>query len=186
MLRAFSRPRRASRGGVSRVVRISMVAGRRRFRLTGHPNSSLFSVCAQVALRIPSRNDAGFRATVCTLLRIAVWFRNACSPSTDQSADHFPLRIPVIRHRVAHEELQRYPDRLLPGFPGSHRECPPSREQLNPATTRVSIVPSQNRSRSRPGTIKPSKYATFPVPGVHSLTERGEHWECSLSSRVFG
>lgn len=43
-LRAFSRPRRASSGGVSQAVRISMIAGSPDFHPADHPNSSLFSV----------------------------------------------------------------------------------------------------------------------------------------------
>lgn len=42
MLRAFSRPRRASTGGVSWVVRNSMIAGSPCFRPAGHSNPSLF------------------------------------------------------------------------------------------------------------------------------------------------
>jgi hypothetical protein len=85
LLRAFFCPRRASRGGVSRVVRNSLIANGRRFRPAGHPNSSLFSVFVLPGQGIAPRNHAGFRAAVCTPQRIAVGFRT-CSTRSRSAA----------------------------------------------------------------------------------------------------
>ena len=67
-------------------------------------------------------------------------------------------------------------------FPASRPGTQDRAGTANSSLARVSSVPGQNRSRRGVGTRKPSKDATFPVPGDSSLKREGEHRECSPPS----